>query len=270
MSEIIEVNNLYKTYSSGIFVRSFTEAVKDVSFKLKKGSVVSLVGESGSGKTTIAKILLKLEKRTGGSIKLDGMEINEYGKKDYYRKVQVIFQDPYSAINYFYKIDRVLDKAFALRGEKLTEEEKEAKIREALEKVKIDPDEVLGRYPHQLSGGQLQRFLIARVLLIKPEIVICDEITSMIDASSRAGILNLLLELRDKEGLTVMFITHDLGQAQYISDEIMVLKDGDLVEAGDVQKVLINPQHEYTKFLLSCVPSLYAKWDLEEDIIEES
>ena len=263
MINLIEVKNLSKTYSSGVIYRTFTHAVKNVSFAIKEGQLVSLVGESGSGKSTIAKVLLKLEKRTEGSIKLNGKDIDEYNSRDYYRQVQVIFQDPYSSINFFYRIDRVLKQALSLTGKKYSVEEEQHLIQEVLQKVGIDADEILGRFPHQLSGGQLQRFLIARVLLIRPQVVIADEITSMIDASSRAGILNLLNDLRDKEGLTVLFITHDIGQAQYLSDEIFVLKDGNIVEQGDVNQVLTKPQHEYTQHLLASVPSLYTKWDLD-------
>ena len=263
LMSLFEIKNLSKTYSSGIISRVNTNAVNNVSFELKQGQLIALVGESGSGKSTIAKMLLKLEKPSSGEIVLNGQSIFDYDAKDYYKQVQVIFQDPYSSINYFYKIDRVLEQALKLRNAELTTDEKEKLIKEALSKVGIDANEILGRYPHQLSGGQLQRFLIARILLIKPKIVIADEITSMIDASSRAGILNLLLDLRDNEGLTVVFITHDIGQAQYIADDIIVLKEGDLVESGKVNDVLTNPQHQYTKELLSCVPSLYTKWDLE-------
>ncbi|MHA2502151.1 MAG: ABC transporter ATP-binding protein [Candidatus Kariarchaeaceae archaeon] len=265
MTEAIKITGLSKTFKSGIIVRQVTQAVKNASFSIERGKIVCLVGESGSGKSTIAKILLKLEKRTEGSILIDGIELDDYNNKEYYRKVQPIFQDPYASINYFYKIDRVLKQALDLRGERLTAEQERDLMHEALDKVKIDAEEILGRYPHQLSGGQLQRFLIARILLIKPEIVIADEITSMIDASSRAGILNLLLELRESENMTLLFITHDIAQAQYLSDDILVLEEGVLVEQGPTNDVLTNPQHEYTKLLLSCVPSLYQKWDLDEE-----
>ena len=153
-------------------------------------------------------------------------------------------------------------KAFELSEKRLSKTEKLQRIHEVLQKVGLSASEVLGRYPHQLSGGQLQRFLIARVLLIKPEVLIADEITSMIDASSRAGILNLLMDLRDKEGLSLLFITHDIGQAQYISDEILVMNKGEIVETGNVNEVLTKPKNEYTKQLLSCVPSIETTWKL--------
>lgn len=260
---ILKVDNIGKTFSSGIFSKSTTEAVKNVSFELNKGKLISLVGESGSGKTTIARILLKLEKQSQGNILLDGKKIEEYDEKVFYKKVQVVFQDPYASINYFYKIDRVLNQAIELTHGKVSDEKKKEMISEVLNKVGINSEEILGRYPHQLSGGQLQRFLIARILLIKPEVLIADEITSMIDASSRAGILNILIDLARKEGLGILFITHDIGQAQYISDDILVLKEGELVEYGECNDLLTNPKHEYTKHLLSCVPSLDSKWDFE-------
>ena len=153
LMSLFEIKNLSKTYSSGIISRVNTNAVKNVSFELKEGQLIALVGESGSGKSTIAKMLLKLEKPSSGEIVLNGQSIFDYDAKDYYKQVQVIFQDPYSSINYFYKIDRVLEQALKLRNAELTTDEKEKLIKEALSKVGIDADEILGRYPHQLSGG---------------------------------------------------------------------------------------------------------------------
>ncbi|MFX1534638.1 MAG: ABC transporter ATP-binding protein [Promethearchaeota archaeon] len=260
---VLELDCVSKIYTSGLIVRTFTTGAKDVSFKIKRGEIVSLVGESGSGKSTIANMILRLISPTSGHIYIDGEDILSFKKLEYYRKVQVIFQDPYGSFNYFYKIDRVLNKSFSLRKDKITSSEKEEVIIDILKQIGLNADEVLGRYPHQLSGGQLQRFLLARVLLINPEVLIADEATSMIDASSRAGILNLLEDLREKQGLSVLFITHDLGQAQYISDRVLIMKKGEIVERGSCKEIFTSPNHSYTKELLASVPSLHEQWNLD-------
>jgi peptide/nickel transport system ATP-binding protein len=154
-----------------------------------------------------------------------------------------------------------LDKAFILREDNLTPEKKKKTIWSTLKSIGLNPDEVLGRYPHQLSGGQMQRILIGRSLLIGSQLLIADEPTSMIDASTRAGILNLLLTLRKEKGLSVLFITHDIGQAQYLSDRVLVMKKGEVVEQGTVDEVFVKPKHPYTKELLAAVPSLYERWE---------
>lgn len=257
---ILKVKNLNKNYISGYIRTSIIPATKNVEFDIKRGEIVSLVGESGSGKTTTAKMILRLIEPTSGRIFLDGKDAFSYDKREYYRKVQAIVQDPYSAYNTFYKIDRVLDKAFDFRGSTHPEKRKEI-IDVTLRSIGLNPEEVLGRYPHQLSGGQLQRFLIARALIIGSELLISDEPTSMIDASSRAGILNLFLDLKRRRNLSILFITHDIGQAQYISDKIIVMKKGEIVEMGPSEKVLKHPSHPYTKELLANVPKIYEKWE---------
>jgi peptide/nickel transport system ATP-binding protein len=258
---VLRVKNLTKTYTSGLVRTKTVVGAKNVSFDLKRGEIISLAGESGSGKTTVAKMILRLIEPTSGSILFDGKDIKSYNIKDYYRLVQAIFQDPYSAFNPFYRVDHVLDKAFVLREDNLTPEKKKKIIWSTLKSIGLNPDEVLGRYPHQLSGGQMQRILIGRSLLIGSQLLIADEPTSMIDASTRAGILNLLLTLRKERGLSVLFITHDIGQAQYLSDRVLVMKKGEVVEQGTVDEVFIKPKHPYTKELLAAVPSLYERWE---------
>ena len=258
----LECNDLTKIYSSGLIRTKSVVGAKDVCFHIKQGEIVSLVGESGSGKTTIAKMILRLIEPTSGNVFYNEENILSYEKREYYKKVQAIFQDPYSAYNPFFKIDRVLDKAFLLRDDTPSEKRKGV-IEEAVKSVGLNPDEVLGRYPHQLSGGQMQRILIARFLIVGSELLIADEPTSMIDASTRVGILNLLMKLRDEGRLTVLFITHDIGQAQYISDRIVVMKEGEVVEKGPADDVFLQPKHPYTIELLSSVPQLYEKWDLK-------
>ncbi|MFX0125757.1 MAG: ABC transporter ATP-binding protein [Candidatus Hodarchaeota archaeon] len=257
---LLKVDKLTKTYISGLVKTVTVSGAKDVSFEINRGEIVSLVGESGSGKSTTANIILKLLKPTSGNVYLDGKDIFLIKNKDYYKRVQVIFQDPYGSYNLFYKIDRVLHKAFGLASGKFSSVEKEEIITDTLAQIGLNADEVLGRYPHQLSGGQLQRFLLARVLIVKPDLLIADEPTSMIDASSRAGILNLLQDLKENQRLSVLFITHDIAQAQYLSRRVIVMRNGEVVEKGLAEEVFGNPQHPYTQELLASVPMLRQKW----------
>ena len=257
---LLQCKNLTKIYTSGLIRTKSVVGAKNVTLDIERGEIVSLVGESGSGKSTVAKMILRLIEPTSGDILLNGENILSCDKRDYYRRVQAIFQDPYSAFNPFYKIDRVLDKAFGLLKNHLPSDKRKEITESTLTSIGLNPGEVLGRHPHQLSGGQMQRILVARALVIGSELLIADEPTSMIDASTRAGILNLLLDLKRQKGLSILFITHDIGQAQYISDRIIVMEKGEVVEQGLVDEVFVKPKHQYTKDLLASVPRLYEKW----------
>jgi peptide/nickel transport system ATP-binding protein len=229
-------------------------AVDDVSFALRRGEITTVVGESGSGKSTLARMLLKLLPVTSGRLVFDGTDVT--GRTDttaYWRQVQAVFQDPFSAFNQFFTVRRLLARSRRLLGAELTE----ARMVEALEQVGLAAGDVLGRYPHQLSGGQRQRVMIARALLMRPSLLIADEATSMLDASLRATILNVLTDLRDRAGLTILFITHDIGQACYVSDQVLVLSRGRLVESGPAERVIFDPRHDYTRKLLADVPRLH-------------
>jgi peptide/nickel transport system ATP-binding protein len=258
---ILSCKNLTKAYTSGIIRTKTVLGAKNVTFSIKRGEIVSLAGESGSGKSTVAKMILRLIKPTSGDIIFGGKSIFSYNRREYYKLVQAIFQDPYSAFNPFYKVDHVLVKAFGLREDNVDSDGRKKIIQSTLKSIGLNPGEVLGRYPHQLSGGQMQRLLIGRSLLIGSQLLIADEPTSMIDASTRAGILNLLLSLKKEKGLSVLFITHDIGQAQYVSERVLVMKKGEIVEQGLVDEVFLKPKHPYTKELLAAVPSLYEKWE---------
>ncbi|MBN1216184.1 MAG: ABC transporter ATP-binding protein [Candidatus Lokiarchaeota archaeon] len=260
VEEIIRIENLTKRYISGIIKQKETYGALDVSFDIKRGEILSLVGESGSGKSTVANMILRLLKPTMGNIILLGKNIKEYKIKKYYENVQGIFQDPYSSYNFFYKVDHVLNQAISHSLSWVDIAEKERIISNTLEIVGLRGTETLGRFPHQLSGGQLQRILLARCLLFKPRLLIADEPTSMVDACARAEILNLLKKLKDKSGISVLFITHDIGQAQYISDRVIVMKKGEIVERGPTNDVFLNPKNDYTQNLLASVPSIYRKW----------
>ncbi|MFX1482055.1 MAG: ABC transporter ATP-binding protein [Promethearchaeota archaeon] len=258
---LLKCENLTKLYTSGLIRTKIVTGAKDITFDIKRGEIVSLAGESGSGKSTVAKMILRLLRPTSGDIILNGRSILSYDIREYYKQVQAVFQDPYSAFNPFYKVDHVIDRAFGLREDDLDADERRETIDSTFRSIGLNPSEVLGRYPHELSGGQMQRLLIGRSLLIGSRLLIADEPTSMIDASTRAGVLNLLLSLRKEKNLSVLFITHDIGQAQYVSERVLIMKEGEIVEQGSVHDVFTNPEHPYTKELLAAVPSLYEKWD---------
>lgn len=259
--EILVVQNLTKKYKSGLIRMQETTGVNNVSFELHSGEILSLVGESGSGKTTITNLILRFIQPSKGKIFYEGKDIKDIPVNAYYRNVQGIFQDCYSSFNYFYRIDHLLNQAirYSLKGIA----NKRRTLESTLNIVGLNPDDILGRFPHQVSGGQLQRVLIARALLFKPNLILADEPTSMIDSSSRADILNLFRELKEgteyTKGLSIIFITHDIGQAQYLSDRVLIMQKGKIVEQGPTNDVFQNPKKEYTKNLLCCVPSLYRK-----------
>jgi len=244
-----------------------TVAVDHVDFDFNEGEIISIVGESGSGKTTLSKMLLGLISVTEGEIEYQGKprDISSTSKKkEYWKNIQPIFQDPFSSYNMFYKIDAVLDDCLNMRGFKhLPEEQKIQMKTEACSFVNLKYAELTNKYPFELSGGQMQRLMIARIFLLKPKILMADEPTSMIDACSRATILDMLLKLRDEINMTIIFITHDIGLAYYISDKVYIMEHGKFVESGTAEDVIINPKADYTKRLISDVPKIYEKWDLD-------
>ncbi len=259
---LLKVKNLTKLYTSGYVRTVEVIGAKKVSFDIKKGEIFCLVGESGSGKTTVGNIILRLIKPSRGKIILNGKNIFAYDKLAYWRKVQAVFQDPYSSFNFFYNVDKPLNDAFDLLENSPSKDERKKIIKSTLEMIGMNPDEILGRYPHQLSGGQMQRLLIARSLIIHPNLLVADELTSMIDASTRVAVLKELLRLKKNEKMSVLFITHDLAQAYFIGDRIAIMRKGEIVERGPVKKVIFNPKHPYTKELVASVPPLHEKWEL--------
>lgn len=264
---MVELERVTKIYKLGAFGRKALRAVDDVSFKIEKGRIVSLIGESGSGKTTIGKIILRLIPATKGRVLFEGQDISSLrgkGLKEYYRKVQGVFQDPFSSYNPIFKADRIFHLLKTEFFPSVGNREWAERVREALRVVGLVPEEVLGKYPHQLSGGQLQRFLIARALLLEIEFLVADEIISMLDASTRIDVLNLLADLRNNRGLSILFITHDLSLAHYISDEAIILYRGSIMESGNIEKVFQKPFHPYTQVLLASAPRLDQKWEETE------
>ncbi len=243
-----------------------TVAVDHVDFEFHEGELVSIVGESGSGKTTISKMLLGLISVTEGQIFFQDKPLDistRNKKKKYWKEIQAIFQDPFSSYNVFNKIDRVLLDCINMRGGRhLPMEKKIEMMTEACSFVNLKFAELTNKYPFELSGGQMQRLMIARIFLLKPKILLADEPTSMIDACSRATILDMLLNLRNEIGMTIIFITHDIGLAYYISDSVYIMEHGKFVERGTADDVILNPKADYTKRLISDVPKIYEEWDL--------
>jgi ABC-type oligopeptide transport system ATPase subunit len=266
---MLSVDACCKTYKVGAFGGRELEAVRNVDFEVHPGEVVSLIGESGSGKSTIGKMILRLLKVTRGSIVFDGVDISTLtGKelKKYYADVQGVFQDPFSSYNPIFKADRVFTMLRGVYFSDLSTNEWHSKLERSLEDVNLNPGDVMGKYPHQLSGGQLQRMLVARALLLDIKLLIADEIISMLDASTRIDVLNLLGDLKAR-GLGILFITHDLSLGNYISDKTMILWKGAVVELGPTELVFGNPVHPYTKTLLASVPQLHRKWhDVEAEL----
>ena len=246
--------------------RQKTLAVDHVDFDFYEGEVISIVGESGSGKTTLAKMLLGLISSTEGEIYFQGnkRDISSQKKKEeYWKNIQAIFQDPFSSFNIFNKIDSVLIDCINMRGgRKLPHAKKIEMMAEACSFVNLKFAELTNKYPFELSGGQMQRLMIARIFLLKPRILLADEPTSMIDASSRATILDYLQKLRDETGMTTIFITHDIGLAYYVSDSVYIMEHGKFVERGSADDVILHPKEAYTRRLINDVPKIYEEWDL--------
>jgi oligopeptide/dipeptide ABC transporter ATP-binding protein len=239
-------------------------AVDAVSFALQRGEIVALVGESGCGKSTIGRMLVKLQEPTGGSIRFNGLDVShlEGGSlKAFRRRAQIVFQNPFEAFDPRLTIGASLMQALRIHdiGAK---DEREARIVQAMERAGLRPaHDFLARYPHELSGGQSQRIATVRAMLLAPELLVADEPVSMLDVSVRADILNQLLDLRDEEGMGIVFITHDLAVARYVANRIFVMYLGMFVEVGPAEEIIANPRHPYTRALLSNTLHLPARDD---------
>ncbi|MCP4169113.1 MAG: ABC transporter ATP-binding protein [Chloroflexi bacterium] len=260
---MLKLDGISKVYKVGTFGGGDLKAVSDVSFEIGAGEVVSLIGESGSGKSTIGKMILRLSTISEGTIRFDDVDIATLEKgdlKEYYRNVQGVFQDPFSSYNPIFKADRVFKVIRSGFYPDLSEAKWNAKLDGALRSVDLNPKQVLGKFPHQLSGGQLQRLLVARALLLDIKFLVADEIISMLDASTRIDVLNMLADLKEK-GLSILFITHDLSLGYYISDKSVILYRGRVVEMGSTVKIYDNSLHPYTHMLMCCVPRLDREWE---------
>jgi len=234
------------------------KAVDGVSFTIRSGEIFGLVGESGCGKTTTGRAVIRLIEPTSGHVLFDGVDVDELPRgevKAYRKEMQIIFQDPFESLNPKMTIYGLVAEPLEIHGIGAGDEERRALVSEALNEVQlIPPEEFLFRYPHELSGGQRQRVAIARSLILKPRFVVADEPVSMLDVSIRTEVLNLMLDIREKLGLTILFITHDLAIARYMSDDIGVMYLGKLIECGGTHDVLDDPDHPYTQALMAAVP----------------
>ncbi|NHB44238.1 ABC transporter ATP-binding protein [Helicobacter pylori] len=258
--KLLEIKELKKTYAidRGLFKpKRVIHALNGINFEVEQNEVLSIVGESGCGKSTTAKILAGIERQDSGAIYFNGKRHLHFSKQDWFgyrKKVQMIFQDPYSSLNPRWKVGEIIAEPLLLNSH-FSKKEIKTKVLEIMQKVGLKL-EWIDRYPHQFSGGQRQRIGIARALILHPSVVICDEPVSALDVSIQAQVLNLLLDLQKEMGLTYIFISHDLGVVEHISDKIIVMNQGQIVETGDVDSVISAPKHPYTQKLLNAVPHL--------------
>lgn len=257
---LLETKNLTKIFGGGLLSRSENVALKEFTLAIsdEEPAIVSIAGESGSGKTTAANLILGLLTPSDGGVYFRGQEIrslNTSAWSQYRREVQAIFQDPYEVFNPFYKVDRVLRSV--IRKFRLAPNRQQGRemMIESLETVGLRPDDVLGKYPHELSGGQRQRIMIARAFLTRPRLIVADEPVSMLDASLRGLMLEIMLRLKEEHGISFIYVTHDLSTAYQISDRIMVLYRGATVEQGPIDPVITEPRHPYTQMLTAAVPT---------------
>ena len=257
---LIEVKNLRTWFpvTGGVLRRHVDDvkAVDDVSFTIEPGTTVGLVGESGSGKSTIGKTILKLVPATSGQILFDGRDILPMGESEFRplrRAVQMIFQDPFGSLNPRHTIFQIVGEALEIHFPAMNRGERRERVNELMKQVGLKP-EMMERYPHEFSGGQRQRIGIARALAVKPEFIVCDEPVSALDVSVQAQIVNLLQDLQDELGLTYLFIAHDLAVVEHISDHVLVMYHGKIVESAPAEQIYESPQHDYTRKLLAAVP----------------
>ena len=258
----------YFVKRQGLFGKASLKAVDDVSFEIRKGEILAVVGESGCGKSTMAKMLCKVYEPTEGSISVNGMDVTGHtGKKDvsrFRKEVQMIFQDPFGSLNPAHKAGRIVGRAVELHYPELSTTQVRERVVELFETVGLTPAaDFMEKHPNQLSGGQRQRIVIARALAVKPSILVADEPTSMLDVSIGIDIMNLMLDLQKKEGLTYLYITHNLASARYMANRMVVMYAGNCVEQGGTDDIIQSPLHPYTVLLLSSTPEPFREEKLE-------
>jgi peptide/nickel transport system ATP-binding protein len=258
---VLEVRSLAKSFwlRQGVFGKREFKAVQDVNFRLRRGHTLGVVGESGSGKTTMGLTLLRLHEPTGGEVIFDGrnlLTLSDSERQLMRRRIQIVFQNPYASLNPRFTIGQTLLEPMVIHGIGSSTSEREQRARGLLEKVGLDGS-AFGKYPHEFSGGQRQRVAIARCLTLQPEVLVLDEAVSALDVSVQAQVLNLLRDLQDEFGLAYVFISHDLAVVRFISDEVLVMKDGQVVERADAATLLATPEQDYTKRLLAAIPRGY-------------
>jgi ABC-type oligopeptide transport system ATPase subunit len=259
MTAVLRLDDVCKTFSrGGLLSAQRIDAVKNVSFTIAadRPEIFTVIGESGSGKTTLARMILGMHQPTSGTLEFEGRPVATMSgseRHDFMAKVQPIFQNPFEAFNPMKRIDRFLFLTAERFGRVMRGRNAEAAADAALKRVGLSLAEIHGRFPHELSGGQLQRVAIARALVANPRLIVADEPVSMVDASLRMAIVNLFASLRDETRISIIYITHDLATAYYISDRVIIMQKGAIVEAGDARAVLSAPQHPYTRVLRDAV-----------------
>jgi peptide/nickel transport system ATP-binding protein len=253
---ILKVTNLTRTFRVGGFrSRGTLHAIDNVTFEVPAGQIVALVGESGSGKSTIARVLAGLYPPTSGTIEFEGKTLGKKMSRQVRGRMPMVFQDPFGSINPVLRVGHALQRSLKLHRPELSKTAREQLAIELANSVGLVPgEEVLARFPHELSGGQRQRFGFAQALASNPALILADEPVSMLDVSIRIGLLNVMRKLRDEDGASLLYITHDLASARYVADRMIVLYAGRIVEEGTTEEVIAAPQHPYTKLLMSTAP----------------
>ena len=249
--KLIEMKNLKKYFP--MKKRQVLKAVENVTMDIYKGEILSLVGESGSGKTTLGRTVSRLYTKTNGDILFNGKPVEDYGRKEFTKKVQMIFQDPQASLNPRMTVGDIIAEGIDLHKLASSKQERMEKVYKLLEIVGLNREHA-SRFPHEFSGGQRQRIGIARALAVDPEVLVCDEPISALDVSIQAQVVNLLKDLQRERNLTLLFIAHDLSMVKYISDRVVVMYRGKVVELGTPEAVYGDPVHSYTKSLISAVP----------------
>ena len=255
---VLEVRHLGKSFYSreGLFGKKEFKAVSDASFRLARGKTLGVVGESGSGKTTLALTLMRLHEASSGEVLFDGKDLlamQPRAATHYKRRIQIVFQNPYSSLNPRFTVGQILAEPMHIHGIGGSDDERRSMVHELLQRVGL-PAQSFHKYPHEFSGGQRQRIAIARCLTMKPEVLICDESVSALDVSVQAQMLNLLQDLQDEYGMSYIFISHDLSVVKYMADQVMVMSEGKVIEIANADDIYLNPQHPYTRKLLDSIP----------------
>jgi peptide/nickel transport system ATP-binding protein len=253
--DIFTAQNVVCTFGSG---KKLVKAIDDVTFNIKDEEIVSLVGGSGCGKSVLAKIMLGMLNPVSGTFRYKGNPISNL--RVHWRDVQPVFQDPFSCFNQFFTIRSQLKASFGIFKDKPSKKEMEERVDQALLAVNIKPPEIEGKYPFELSGGQMQRMLLARIFILRPKVLIADEPTSMVDACVRANILDYLMKIKNELKMTIVFITHDIGLAYYVSDRLFIMHKGQIVEQGTPDEVTLTPKNKHTLELLDDLPDIHKEW----------
>jgi peptide/nickel transport system ATP-binding protein len=252
---IFSARDVVRVFGSG---KKLVRAVDGVSFDIADGEIVSIVGGSGCGKSVLAKIMLGLYKPTSGQFLYEGHEITD--QRDHWNEVQAVFQDPFSCFNQFFTIRAQLKAAFHILKDRPSKSEIDDRVDAGLLAVNVAPKDIEGKYPFELSGGQMQRMLLARIFALRPKVLIADEPTSMVDACVRANILDYLMKLKVELSMTIVFVTHDIGLAYYVSDRLFIMHEGKIVDAGAPDDVILKPTSPVTVRLLDDIPEIHKEW----------